>query len=47
MCLNKGKLIISPEGILIKSNLNFFNKLKLSIQNGDDKNLIFLFLQKL
>ena len=43
ICLRNGKLVISPDGILIKSSLNFLNRLKLSIQKGDDKNLIFSF----
>ena len=44
---NKGKFVISPEGILIKST-PFFNKnFKLSTSNAVDKKFIFFLLQYL
>ena len=42
--LRRGKLSISPDGILIKSKLNFFKNFKLSISKGEEINPIFLFL---
>ena len=43
MAINKGRLVISPDGILIKSTLNFFKIFKEETEKTEDKNLIFFF----
>ena len=40
---NKGKFVISPEGILIKSKPFFSKNFKLSTSNAVDKKFIFFF----
>ena len=42
---NKGRLVISPDGILMKSIWFFSKNFKFSISNAVDKNFIFFFLQ--